>query len=114
MLDLIADEQKSLLPIVAYWRCVACLHEHKFDEAATHLLSILQFPQYLTAERQAIHFAAWQMALYGHPEMVRRVGQPLLPMPGQRMDAIAAVEHQLKLTPQDPTPWEMKRQFYAT
>jgi len=112
-LDLIADNQPALLPMVAYWRCVACLHQQQYDDAAKHLLSILQFPQYLTRERQAIHFAAWQLALSGHPEMVRRVGQPLLPMPGQRMDAIAAIETQLSLTPQDPTVWDMKRQFYA-
>jgi hypothetical protein len=89
------------------------LHEHKFDEAAEHLRSVLQLPQYLTPERQSVHFAAWQLALYGHPEMARRVGQPLLPRAGQRMDAIAAVESQLKLTPQDPIATDMKKQFYA-
>ena len=113
MLDLIAAERPALTPIVAYWRAVALLHEHRFDDAARELLSILQFPQYLTPERQAIHFSAWVLALYGHPEMARRVGQPLLAMPGQRMDAIAAVEHQLKLTPEDPSAWDMKRQFYS-
>lgn len=113
MLDLIGAERPSLAPIVAYWRAVAFLHEHKFDDAAKLLLSILQLPQYLTRERQTIHFAALLLAMYGHAEMAKRVGQPLLPMPGQGMDAIAAVEHQLALTPEDPTAWDMKRQLYS-
>jgi tetratricopeptide (TPR) repeat protein len=113
MLDLMDTERPALKPICAYWRAVAFLHEHHFEEAAQQLTSILQFPQYLTRERQSIHFAAWQLALYGHREMVRRVGNVVLPLPGEHMDAIAAVEIQLATTPQDPTALEMKRRFYA-
>ena len=94
-------------------RSLAC-YEHNIDEARQPVdFSVLQFPQTLMRERQLIHYAAWLLALYGHPEMVRRVGQVVLPMPGQRMDAIAAVEYQLTLTPQDPSALEMKRQLYA-
>ncbi len=112
MLDLIADERRNLQPICAYWRAVAYLHEHNFEEAAKQLISVLQFPQYLTRERQSIHYAAWQLALRGHPEMARRVGEFVLPLPGEHMDAIAAVEHQLSLTPQDPTALDLKKQLY--
>src|SRR6266700_153654 len=45
--------------------------------------------------------------------MARRVGASLLAQPGQRMDAIAAVETQLAETPQDPNAWDMKRQLYS-
>ena len=113
MLDLIAIEQPQLTPIASYWRAVAQLHEHNFDEAAKQLLSILQLPQMQTAQRQTIHYMAWYLAMFGHPEMARRVGNALLPQPGQRMDAIAAVETQLVLTPQDPNVWDMKRQLYS-
>ena len=45
--------------------------------------------------------------------MTLRVAAPLLPQPGERMDAIAAVEIQLQRTPDDPTAWDMKRELYA-
>ena len=77
------------------------------------LISILQLPQYYTPERQSIHYAAWLLALQGHPEMAKRVGQAPLPMPGERMDAIAAVETQIGKTPDDPTAVALKRQLYA-
>ena len=113
MLDLIEREQPAKAPICAYWRAVAKLHERDYDEAAQLLFGILQLPQYYTPERQAIHYAAWLLAMYGHPEMTRRVGQTLLPRPGQHMDAIAAVETQLARTPDDPHAKEMKRQLYC-
>jgi tetratricopeptide (TPR) repeat protein len=113
MLDLIADEEPAMQPTCAYWRAVAYLHEHNFDEAAKQLLSVLQLPQIQTSQRQGIHFLAWYLAMYGHPEMARRVGNPLLHQPGQRMDAIAAVETQLALAPNDPNAWDMKRQLYS-
>jgi tetratricopeptide (TPR) repeat protein len=113
MLDLIAKEHPALAPICAYWRAVARLHERNYDAAAVELLSILQLPQYYTAERQSIAFAAWQLAMYGHPEMTRRVGQVLLAQPGHHVDAIVAVEAQLAKTPDDPTAWDMKRKLYS-
>jgi len=113
MLDLIAQERPDMLPICSYWRAVACLHERNYEDAGRQLRGILELPQYYTPQRQAIHFAAWQLALVGHPEMNRLVGTPLLTQLGQHMDAIAAVEYQLTLTPQDATAWELKRQMYS-
>ncbi len=113
MLDLIEKEVPVNAPICAYWRAVARLHEHNYEDAARLLFSILQLPQYYTQQRQSIHYQASLLAMYGHPEMTRRVGQVLLPQPGQHMDAIAAVETQLTRTPDDPTAWDMKRQLYS-
>jgi tetratricopeptide (TPR) repeat protein len=113
MLELIADEQPDMAPISAYWRAVACLHERNYDESAKQLMSILQLPQYYTPQRQSIHFSAWYLAMFGHPEMARRVGIPLLGQPGQRMDAIAGVETQLRQTPDDPNARDMKLQLYS-
>jgi tetratricopeptide (TPR) repeat protein len=113
MLDLIDVEQPELRPISAYWRAVAYLHEHRHGAAAEYLTSILKLPQDDTPQRQAVHFSSWLLALYGHPEMNRQVAQVLLPQPGQRMDAIAAVERQLAQTPEDAAAWDMKRQLYS-
>jgi tetratricopeptide (TPR) repeat protein len=113
MLQLIADEAPARQPICAYWRAVAHLHERNYEESAKQLLSILQLPQMHTQQRQGIHFLAWYLAMYGHPEMTLRVGDPLLHQPGQRMDAIAAVETQLALAPTDANAWDMKRQLYS-
>jgi hypothetical protein len=113
MLDLIDKEKPALSPVCAYWRAVAHLHERNLDAAAQQLTSILQLPQYYTQERQSIHFLAWYLALYGHPEMAPRVGQPLLQQLGQRMDAIAAAETQLSVSAQDPNAWDMKRELYS-
>lgn len=113
MLDLIEKELPAKAPVCAYWRAVARLHEHHYEEAAAELFGVLQLPQYYTLERQAIHYAAWLLAMYAHPEMTLRVGQVLLPRPGQHMDAIAAVETQLAKTPDDPTAKEMRRQLYS-
>ena len=113
MLDLITHEKPALTPICAYWRAIGCLHARQYDEAAKQLFSVLELPQYNTPERRSIHFAAWQLAMFGHPEMGRLVAMPLLAKPGQRMDAIAAVETQLAKTPDDAGAWDMKRQLYA-
>ncbi len=113
MLDLITQEKPPMAPIAAYWRAVGCLHVRQYDEAAKQLFSILELPQYNTAERHTIHYAAWQLAMFGHPEMQRLVAQPLLARPGQRMDAIAAVETLLVKLPDDPGAWDLKRQLYA-
>lgn len=113
MLDLITDKRPDLVPICAYWRAVAALHERNYNEADNQLTSILKLPQMHTAARDAIHFKAWYLAMFGHPEMARRVGHVLLPQPGQRMDAIFAAEAQLARVPGDPEAWDMKRQLYA-
>ncbi len=113
MLDLIADKRPDMQPVAAYWRAVANLHERNYDEAGRNLESILLLPQTHTAERAAIHFQAWYLAMYGHPEMTKRVGSALLPQPGHRMDAIAAAETQLAKAPNDAEAWDMKRQLYS-
>jgi len=112
MLDLITKEQPDMAPICAYWRAVAYLHQKDDEAAARELDSILKLPQYQTAARTSIHYAAWYLAMFGHPDMKWRVADRLLFMPGHRMDAIAAVEAQLDVTPHDTEAWRMKRALY--
>ncbi|MBI1830439.1 MAG: hypothetical protein HYR84_03200 [Planctomycetes bacterium] len=112
MLDLVTKEQPALAPICAYWRAVAFLHQKNDEDAARELESILKLPQYQTQARQAVHYSAWYLAMFGHPDMKWRVADRLLYQPGHRMDAIAAVEAQLDITPLDTEAWRMKKQLY--
>lgn len=113
LLDLIVAQQPLMLPCAHYWRAVARTHEKQYDDAADELGRVLKLPQQDTPFRQAIHFPAWQLALVLHPEVARRVGTPLLARPGERLDAIAAVERQLAQVPNDPAAWDLKRLLYS-
>jgi tetratricopeptide (TPR) repeat protein len=113
LLDLIVSQQPVMRPCAAYWRAVARTHQKQYDDAAEELTSILKLPQEDTPFRQAIHFSAWQLALMLHPELARRVGTPLLAVPGERMDAIAADERQLAEVQGDPPAWDLKRLLYS-
>jgi hypothetical protein len=113
LLELVADQRPNFAPACAYWRAVAATHERRLDEAARELETILRLPQQDTAARRSIHFAAWQLALLLHPELRRRVGEPLLTEPGERMDAISAVERRLAQTPDDPAARDLQRLLYS-
>jgi tetratricopeptide (TPR) repeat protein len=113
LLDLILSQQPIMRPCCAYWRAVARTHQKQYDDAAEELSSILKLPQQDTPYRQSIHLAAWQLALVLHPELARRVGAPLLPRPGERLDAIAAVERQLAQVQNDAAAWDLKRLLYS-
>ena len=65
------------------------------------------------AQRRAILFQAWQLALMLHPEMKRRVGEPMLAQPARKLEAIAAVERQLADKPEDADAWDVKRLIYS-
>ena len=115
LLDLVVSQRPALKPTVEYWRAVAHTHARQFDQAATELERILSGKDYQPddPQRQAILFDAWQLALTLHPELNRRVGTPQLAIPGQRMEAIAAVERRLTDIPDDPAGWELKRILYS-
>lgn len=111
LIDLVASQRPNLEPRCAYWRAVAFLHLKQYEGAQRELESIL-VPQEDNVQRRAILLSAWHLSLMLHPEMKRRVGEPQLALPGRRIDAIAAVERQLRVKPDDTTAWELKRLLY--
>jgi tetratricopeptide (TPR) repeat protein len=113
LLDLVADQKPALEPRCAYWRAVALLHQRHYDEATRSLESVLRETEHDSPHRRAVLFQAWQLALVLHPEMNKRVGSVLLARAGRRMEAIAAVERQLELKPEDASAWELKRLLYS-
>jgi tetratricopeptide (TPR) repeat protein len=113
LLELVANQRPSLEPRCAYWRAVAHLHARRYDQAAETLMGLLQETEHDTPQRRDVLFQAWQLALTLHPEMNKRVGTPLLAKAGRRMEAIAAVERQLALKPDDAAAWELKRLLYS-
>lgn len=112
LLELVSIQRPNLEPRCAYWRAVASLHEKRFDEAQHDLEQLLTPPARDSGQRRGILLQAWHLALLLHPEMKRRVGEPQLALPGRRMEAIAAVERQLRVKPEDATAWELKRMLY--
>jgi tetratricopeptide (TPR) repeat protein len=115
LLDLVQSQRLAMKPTVNYWRAVAHTHSKEFDQAAAELESILSASgnQFDDANRQAVLFDAWQLALTLHPELNRRVGTPQLTLPSRRMEAIAAVERRLADMPDDAAGWELKRILYS-
>lgn len=111
LLDLIAEQQPQLQPTCDYWRCVAFLHQRQSDQAARHLERLLAAEADSPA-RRAVLMPGWYLALLLHPEMIRRVGTPLIAHPARRLEAIAAVERRLAQG-EDAAAWELKRLLYS-
>lgn len=113
LLNLISGQRPALAPAVSYWRAVAFCYQGKIDDGVREIEAVLQSAAQDTPQRQAILFQAWQLALVLHPQLERRVGAPMLAQPGRRMEAIAAVERQLRQKGDDPGAWDLKRLLYA-
>ncbi len=113
LLELVTSQKPVLEPRCAYWRAVAHLHERRYEEAAADLETVLRETDQDSPARRGVLFQAWQLAITLHPEMSKRVGLPLLAKAGRRMEAIAAVERQLALKPEDAAAWELKRVLYS-
>jgi tetratricopeptide (TPR) repeat protein len=115
LLDLVSKYRPDMQPRCDYWRSVALVHEHRFDEAAAALENVIASRSYRpeSPHRRAVLLEAWQFALLLHPEMKRRVGTPELAQPGRRTEAIGAVERRLADQPEDAGAWDLKRLLYS-
>jgi tetratricopeptide (TPR) repeat protein len=114
LLDLVAAQRQDLLPRCDYWRAVALTHEKHFAQAAEALRRVLtgEDASAGSRDRREVLFSAWQLAVALHPELTARVGEPQLAIPGQRMNAIAAVETKLAAEPDNADAYDLKRLFY--
>ncbi len=113
LLSLIESQRPAYLPQCRYWRAVALTHQKDFDKASDALKEILLPPETDSSLRRATLFQAWQLALLLHPELKKRGGDPVLAMPGRRLEAIAAVERRLAQQADDPAAWDLKRLLYS-
>jgi tetratricopeptide (TPR) repeat protein len=118
LLQLVEHQRSDLAPMCAYWRAVACCHRREYDEAARNLQGLLSgdLPGDPRARRTVL-FSGWQLAAALHPEMRRRVGEPLLQEPARRFEAIASVERELaelrERKADETAAWDVKRLLYA-
>ena len=113
-LTVIEKHRPDLSARADYLRAVALTHAKQFDEAADTLRRLLDpDTPYAPDARRAVLFAAWDLALRLHPELVKRLGAAELAKPGRRVEAIAAVERQLAANSGDPAAEELKRELYA-
>lgn len=114
LLDLVMNQRPQTRAAVHYWRAVALTHVRQYDAAAAELVKVLDGADYPPddGQRRAILLPAWQLAVRLHPELARRVGTPQLALPGRRLEAIAAVERQLAVNPEDAEAWALKRLLY--
>ncbi|MCI0682800.1 MAG: hypothetical protein L0Y71_11925 [Gemmataceae bacterium] len=111
LLELTSGQRPDLETCCQYWRAVAYTHQKQFELAASNLEGLLQTPD--NKSRRTVDFAGWQLALFLHPELKRRVGQPLLAHPDRKLDAIAAAERQLAQQADHAGAWELKRLLYS-
>ena len=114
MLDIVARQRPDLIPRVRYLRAVGLAHGRQFDAAAAELAAVLDPAEQPGPVRESVLFAAWDLALRVHPELVARLGQSELARPGRRLDAIATVERHLATQPQDPAGVMLKTELYST
>lgn len=115
LLDVVVGQRPALEPRAWYWRAVAHLHGKDHDRAGEALARVVATDGPLAGNpgRGEALLQAWQLALFLHPEMHRRVGSVQLGLPGRRMEAIGAVERQLAVNPEDKNVWDLKRLLYS-
>ena len=114
LMELIAGQRPDLEPACWYWRAVAACHQRDYDEAERNLRQLLtgETPADPKARKQML-LAGWQLALMLHPEMKKRVGEPLIEQASRRFEAIGAVERELAFKPDDAAAWDLKRLIYS-
>lgn len=113
LLNFIEAQKPHLWPRCSHWRAVAFTHRKDLERASDELRKVLLPPETDSNQRRATLFQSWQLALLLHPELKKRVGEPLLAMPGRRMEAIAGVERRLAQQPDDQAAWDLKRLLYS-
>jgi len=114
LLNLVVSQRPSMRPSVDYWEAVAYTHQRQIDQAVELLEHVLDQEYYgkTNPERTKVLLQAWQLGLMLHGDIRNRVGLVQLARPGQRMEAIAAVENHLAKDPGDPGVHDLKKFLY--
>jgi tetratricopeptide (TPR) repeat protein len=114
LLNLLERIWPRLIAQALYFRAVAAVHAGEIDRACEMLNDLVNpegwFPN--DDARNSILFDAWQLVLLVHPVLKMHVGEPQLEQPGRRIEAIAAVERQLAVQPNEPGILELRKVLY--
>ena len=114
LLAFVSNQWPQMRSNTDYFRVVSDTHAKDFDSATDRLARLLDPTAWPAGDRfrKSILFDAWQLALRTHPELKRLVGDGQIGMPGRRVEALCAVERQLKATPDDAVA-DLRRELFT-
>jgi tetratricopeptide (TPR) repeat protein len=113
LLDFVEGQWPQLKATTDYYKAVADTHARNIEAAVERLGNLLDPELWPAGDRfrDSILFDAWQLALRTHPELKRRVGEVQLTLPGRRVEALRAVERQLRSNP-DPAVASVRSELF--
>ncbi|MSR55033.1 MAG: tetratricopeptide repeat protein [Gemmataceae bacterium] len=114
LLSFVEGQWPQLRANTEYYKTVADTHARNLDAASERLGKLLDPTAWASADRfrDAILFDAWQLALRTHPELKRLVGDAQLPMPGRRVEALRAIERQIRQAPAETVVLELRQELF--
>ncbi len=114
LLAFVADQWPEMKANTDYYRVVSDTHARNLDAACDRLATLLTPAAWPPKDvfRDAILFDAWQLALRAHPTLKAGVGDVQLQLPGRRMEAVRAVQRQLRATPTDHVVLDFRAELF--
>ena len=114
LLEFVAGQWPEMTANTDYYRVISDTHAKNLDAACERLTKLLDPSDWPAGSvfRQAMLFDAWQLALRAHPVLKSRVGDAQINLPGRRMEALRAIERQLKITPGDHVVLEFRSELF--
>ena len=114
LLSFVEGQWPQLRANTDYYKAVADTHARNLDSASDRLGNLLDPSAWPSGDRfrDAILFDAWQLALRTHPELKRRVGDVQLTLPGRRVEAVRAIERQVRQAPAETVVLELRQELF--
>lgn len=114
-LNLVEKKKPVYLARVDYLRVISLIHSKQYDSASDALARLLspETPGYHPTVRNALLFDAWLLAIDGPKGLTDRLGWGELNKPGRRMEAIGAVERELRANPNNERAKEYRTVLYS-
>ncbi|WP_020472880.1 tetratricopeptide repeat protein [Zavarzinella formosa] len=114
LLKFVADQWPEMKANTDYYRVISDTHARDLDAAAERLSNLLDPAAWPAGDifRDAILFDAWQLALRAHPTLKTRVGNVQINLPGRRMEALRAIQRQLRTTPTDHVVLDFRAELF--